>query len=113
VKDIKVKNEEALTKIRTKMTAKVNEVKAIERTQTRFWIDIEKQLNKKTGSELASTLPPHFTTMFNSPVFVYISIIFTFFIFKNFNAVVSDPLDLHFQTFTVGNLSDCKMLCLP
>ncbi len=47
MKDIKVKNEEALTKIRTKMTAKVNEVKAIERTQTRLRIDLEKQLNKK------------------------------------------------------------------
>jgi hypothetical protein len=113
VKDIKVKNEEALTKIRTKMTAKVDEVKAIERTRTRFRIDLEKQLNIKTGSELASTLPPHFTTMFNSPVFVYISIIFTIFNFKNFNAVASDFLDHHFQTFTVGNFSDCKMFCLP
>ena len=116
MKDIKVKNEEALTKIRTKMTAKVEEVKTIERTRTRFRIDLEKQLNKKTGSELASTLPPHFTTMFNSPVFVYISIIFTLFISKNFisifNSVVSDLLDHHFQTFTIGDLSDCKMLCL-
>jgi hypothetical protein len=116
VKDIKVKNEEALTKIRTKMTAKVDEVKALERTGTRFRIDLEKQLNKKTGSELASTLPPHFTTMFNRPVFVYLSIIFTFFIYKNFisifNSVVSDLLDHHFQTFTIGDFSDCKMLCL-
>jgi hypothetical protein len=108
-----VRNEEALTKIRTKMTAKVNEVKAIERALTGLRIDIEGRLNKKIGSEPVITLPPHFATMFNSPVFIYISIIFTTFIFKNFNAVVSDPLDHHFQTFTVGNLSDCKMFCLP
>jgi hypothetical protein len=112
VKDIRVENEEALTKIKTKMTEKVDEVKAIERTRTRFRIDLGKQLNKKTGSELASTLPPHFITMFNSPVFVYISIIFTFFISKNFisifNSVVSNLLDHHFQTFTIGDLSDCK-----
>jgi hypothetical protein len=112
VKDIKVRNEEALTKIRAKMTAKVNEVKAIENTLTGFRIEIEKQLNKKIGSEPTITLPPHFTTMFDSPVFIFISIIFTIFIFKNFNAVVSDLLDHHFQTFTIGDLSDCKMLCL-
>jgi hypothetical protein len=35
--------------------------------------------------------------------------IFNFSIFKSF---VSDPVDHHFQTFTVGDLSDCKMLCL-
>jgi hypothetical protein len=111
-----VKNEGALTKIRTKMTAKVDEVKAIERTRMRFRIDLEKQLNKKTGSELASTLPPYFTTMFNSPVFVNISTIFTNSISKNFipifNSVVPDLLDHYFQTFTTGDLSDCKMRCL-
>jgi hypothetical protein len=117
VKDVKVRNEEALTKIRAKRSAKVNEVKAIEKTLTRFRREIEKQLNKKIGSEPTITLPPHFATMFNIPVFIYISLIFTIFIFKNFssisNSVVSDPWDHHFQTFTNGGLSDCKMLCLP
>jgi hypothetical protein len=116
VKDAKVRNEEALTKIRAKMTTKVNKVKAIEKTLTGFRIEIEKQLNEKIGSEPTITLPPHFTTMFNIPIFIYISIIFTIFIFKNFisitNSVVSDPLDHHFQTFTIGDLSNCKMLCL-
>jgi hypothetical protein len=116
VKDVKVRSEEALTKIRAKMTAKVNEVKAIEKTLTGCRIEIEKQLNKKIGSEPTITLPPHFTTMFNIPVFIYISIRFTIFVFKNFisipNSVVSDLLDHHFETFTVGDLSDCKMLCL-
>jgi hypothetical protein len=116
VKDVKVRNEEALIKIRAERTAKVNEVKAMEKTPTRIGIEIEKQLNKKTGSEPTVTLPPHVATMFHIPIFIYISIIFTFFIFKNFisisNSVVSDPLDHHFQTFTNGDLSDCKMLRL-
>jgi hypothetical protein len=116
VKNVKVRNEEALTKIGAKMTAKVNEVKAIEKTLTGFRMEIEKQLNKKIGSEPTNTLPPHFTTMFNIPVFIYIPITFTIFIFKNFisisNSVVSDPLDHHFKTFTIGDLSDCNMPCL-
>jgi hypothetical protein len=114
VKDIKVRNEKAFTKAKAKMKAKVNEVKAIERTLTGSRIEIGKQLEEKIGSEPMITLPPHFTTMFNISVCIYISIIFT--IFNNFisifNSVVSDPLDHHFQTFTVGDLSDCKLLCL-
>jgi hypothetical protein len=78
-----------------------------------MWINFFKM---NLESEPMITLPPHFTTMFNIPVFIYICIIFTIFIFKNFisifNSVVSDLLDHHFQTFTVGDLSDCKMLCL-
>jgi hypothetical protein len=116
VKDIKVKSGEAFTKTKTKMKAKVNEVKAIERTLTGFRIEIGKQLDQKIGSEPTITLPPHFTTMFNISVCIYISIIFTIFISKNFisifNSVVSDPLDHHSQTVTVGDFSDCKMLCL-
>jgi hypothetical protein len=117
VKAVKVRNEEALTNIRAELTAKVNEVKAIEKTLTGSKIEKEKQLNKKIGSEPTITLPPRFTTMFNISISIYISIIFTIFIFKNFipisQSIVSDPLDHHFQTFTAGDLSDCKMLCLP
>jgi hypothetical protein len=117
VKDVKVRNEERQpTKTKAKMTEKVNEVKALEKTLTGFRMEIEKQLDKKIGSESTITLPPHFATMFNIPVLIYICIIFTIFILKNFipifNSVVSDPLDHHFQPFTVGDLSDCKMLCL-
>jgi hypothetical protein len=94
VKAIKVRNEEALTKIRAKLTAKVNEVKAIEKTLTGSKIEREKQLNKKKGSEPTITLPPRFTTMFNISISIYISIIFTIFIFKNFisisKSIVSD-----------------------
>jgi len=117
VKDVKVRNEEKLTKTKAKMTAKVDEVKAIERTRTGSRMEIEKQLDKKIGSESTITLPPHFATPLNIPVLIYIHIIFTIFILKDFisifNTVVPDPLDHHFQTFTFGDLSDCEMLWLP
>jgi hypothetical protein len=113
VKAVKVRNGEALTKIQTKLTAKVNEVKAIEKTLTGSRIERKKQLNEKIGSDPTSTLPSHFTAMFNTSIFIYI---FTIFIFKNFipipNSIVSDLSDHQFQTFTVGELSDCKMFCL-
>ena len=66
MKPVKVRNEEALTKIRAKLTAKVNEVKAIEKTLTGSKIEREKQLNKKIGSESTITLPPRFTSSFPS-----------------------------------------------
>jgi hypothetical protein len=114
VKDVKVRNEEKPTKTKAKMTA--NEVKAIEKTLTGFRREIEKQLDKRIGSESTITLPPHFATTYNIHVLIYIHIIFTVFIFKNFipifNSVLSDPVDHHFQPFTIGDLSDCKMLCL-
>jgi hypothetical protein len=117
VKAIKVRNEEALTKIRAEGTAKVNEVKAIEKTLTGSKIERDKQLNERIGSEPTITLPPCFATMFNISISTYISIMFTIFIFKNFipifKSIVSDPLDHHIQTFTAGDLSDCKNLCLP
>ncbi len=116
VKDVKVRNEERPTKTKNKMTAKVNEVKAIENTLTGFRMEMEKQLDKKIGSESTITLPPHFATTFNIPILIYIHIIFTIFILNNFipifNSVVSDPWDHHFQPFTIGDLSNCKMLCL-
>jgi hypothetical protein len=113
VKAIKVRKEKALTKIRAKSTAKVNEVKAIEKTLTGFRIEGEKQLNQRIGSEPTVTLLPRFTTMFN--ILSHISITSTIFIFNFMSiskSVRSDLLDHHFQTFTAGNLSDCKTLCL-
>ncbi len=116
MKDVKVRKKKAATKIRAKMTAKVKEVKAMGKTLTGFRIGIEKQLNKRIGSEPTITLPPHFTAIFKIPVFIYISMIITIFIFRNFisisNSVVSDPSDHHFQICTIGDLSDCKLLCL-
>ena len=98
------------------MTAKVNEVKATERTMTGFRREVEKQLDTKIRSESTITLPPHFATTFNIPVLTYIHIIFTIFICKNFisifNPVISDPVDHYSQPFTTGDLSDCKLLDL-
>jgi hypothetical protein len=114
---MKVRNEKKLTKTKAKMTAKVDEVKTIEKTLTGFKMEIEKQLDKKIWSESTITLPPHFATTFNIPVLIYIHIIFTIFILKNFisifNAVVPDPSDHHFRTFIFEDLRDCEMLWLP
>ncbi len=108
-----MRKEKALTKIKAKVTAKVNEVKAIEKTLTGPRIERKKQLNQKMGSEPTSTLLSRFTAMFNISIFIYI---FTIFIFKNFisisNSIVSDLADHQFQTFMVGELSDCRMFCL-
>ncbi len=113
VKAVKVKSGEALTKIKAKLTAKVNEVKAIEKTLTGSRVERKKQLNEKIGSEPTSTLPSRFTAMFNISIFIYI---FTIFIFKNFisisYSIVFDLSDHQFQTFTVGEISDCKTFCL-
>jgi hypothetical protein len=110
---MKVREEEALTKLKGKVTTKVNEGKAIEKTLTGPRIKGKKQLSQKIGSEPTSTLPSHFTAMFNISILIYI---LTTFIFKNFisisNLIVSDPSDHPFQTFTVGKLSDCKTFCL-
>ncbi len=92
---------------------KVNKVKATENTLTGPRIKRKKQLNQKIGSEPTSTLLSRFTALFNSFIFIYILIIF---IFKNVisisNLIVSDPSDHPFQTFHVGELSDCKTFCL-
>jgi hypothetical protein len=72
VKAMKMRKVKALTTRKAKSTAKVNEVKAIEKTLTGLRREGEKQVNKKIGSEPAITLPPHFTNMFNNPVFIYI-----------------------------------------
>ncbi len=105
-----------LTNAKAKVIAKVDEVKAIEKTLIGFRMEIEKQLDKKIESESPVTLPPHFATTFNIFILICIHITFTIFILNNFisifKSVASDPLDHHSQTFTVGDLSDCNMLCL-
>jgi hypothetical protein len=87
VKDVKVRKEEKPTSTKAKMTAKVNEVKAIEGTMTGFRREMEKQLDTRIRSESTITLPPHFATTFNIPNLIYIHIIFTIFIFKNFISI--------------------------
>jgi hypothetical protein len=102
-----------LTTIKAKSTAKVNEGKAIEKTLTGFRIEGVKLVDPRIESETTVTLPSRFTAMCNISIFFYI---LTIFIFKNFisisNLIVSDLSDHPFQTFTVGELGDCKMFCL-
>jgi len=98
----------------TEVTAKLDKVKAIGKTLKECKVEKEKQLDKKIKAESPVALPPHFATTFCISIWICIHITFTFFIFNFsiFNSFVSDPVDHHFQTFTVGDLSNCKMLCL-
>jgi hypothetical protein len=107
VKAIKVRKEEALAKIKAKVTMKVNEVKPTENTLTGPRIKRKKQLNQKIGSEPTSTLLSRLSALCNIFIFIYILIIFIS------NLIVSDPSDHPFQTIPVGELSDCKTFCLP
>ncbi len=113
VKAMKRRKVKALTMIKDKSTAKVNEVKTIEKTLTGFRIEGEKQVDPRIESETTATLPLCFTAMFNFSIFIHK---LTIFIFKNFisisNLIVSDLSDHPFQTFTVGELRDCKTFCL-
>ncbi len=59
------KLESLLKTTKAKMTAKADEVKAIERTLEEFRVEKEKQVDKKIETEASVTLPPHFATMFN------------------------------------------------
>jgi hypothetical protein len=99
---------------KTKVTARLDEVKAIEKTLKEFKIEKEKQLDQKIKAESPVALPPHLATTFCISIWICIHIMFTLFIFNFsiFNSFVSDPVDHHFQTFTIGDLSDCEMLGL-
>jgi len=111
VKTVKVRSGEASTKIKAKLTLKVNEVKAIGKTLTGSRIDRKKQLNEKTGSDPTSTLLSRLTALFNISIFIYI------FLFSkiSFQFPIQSYINLsdhQFQTFTVSELSDCKPFCL-
>jgi len=92
------------------VTAKADEVKAIEKTLEEFRVEKDKQVDKKIEAEASVTLPPHFATTINNSILTFTIFIFTFNIFISiFNPFVSDH---HFQTITIGDLSDCKVPCL-
>jgi hypothetical protein len=110
-----VENKEKLETLsktaKAKVTAKADEVKAIEKTLEEFRVEKEKQVDKKIETETSVSLPPHFATTSNISILTFTIFILTFNIFISiFNPFVSDH---HFQTFTIGNLSDCKAPCLP
>jgi len=102
VKAIKVRKVKALT-------AKVNEVKAIEKTLAGFRIDGEKQVDPKIGPDTTATLLSRFPTMFNILSHIPI-VIFNFMSFLK--SVRSDLLNHHVRPFTIETLSDCKTICL-
>ena len=107
----KEKLETTLKTVEAKIIARDDEVKAIEKTLEEFRVEKEKQVDKKIETETSISLPPHFATTSNIPILTFTIFILTFNIFISiFNPFVSDH---HFQTFTIGNLSDCKVPCLP
>jgi len=109
VKAIEVRKVTALTKIKAKPTAKVNEVKAIEKTLTRFRIDGEKQVDNKIGPEMTVTLLSRFHIMFN--IFSHNPIVIFHFM-SIFKSVRSDLLNHPVRPFTIETLSDCKTICV-
>jgi hypothetical protein len=90
-----VKKEEKLETLlktaKAKVTAKADEVKAIEKTLEEFRVEKDKQVDKKIETKASATLPPHFATTFNISILTFTIFIFTFNIFISiFNPFVSD-----------------------
>ncbi len=112
MKAIEVRKVTALTKIKAKPTAKVNEVKAIEKTLTGFRIDGEKQVDSKIGPETMITLLSRFPTIVNMfNIFSHYPIV-TFHFMSIFKSFRSDLLDHLVRPFTIETLSDCKTICV-
>jgi hypothetical protein len=108
--DITVKSKENLktvTKIDgAKIIARDDEVKAIEKTVEEFRASKEKQIDQGVETKALITLPHPSATISYILIFTFTSFIWIF--ISILNSFVTDPLDLHFQTFTIGDLSDCK-----
>ena len=63
-----------LTNTKAEVTAKADEVKTKAKTLTGFRMEIEKQLDKRIGSDSPVTLPLHFATPFDISVSISIHI---------------------------------------
>jgi hypothetical protein len=112
--DIKVKSKENLqTMIKTdkaKMIARDDEVKAIEKTVEEFRARKEKQIDRRIETKALKTLPHPFATNSHISILTCTRVICTFNIFISiFSSLVVDLFDRHFQTFTMGDFSDCKL----
>ncbi len=81
-------------------------MKAIEKTIEEFRARKEKQIDRKIETKASITLPHPFATTFHIFILTFTILIFSSNIF-NFNPFVSTH---HVQTFTIGDLSDCKAL---
>jgi hypothetical protein len=101
-------NLKTVTKIDgAKIRARDDEVKAVEKTIEEFRPSKKKQIDKGVETKAVITLPHPSATIsyililtFTSFIWIFISIL---------NSFVADPWDHHFQTFTIGDLSDCKL----
>ena len=92
-----------------KIIARDEEVKAIEKTAQEFRASKEKQIDKEIETKAFITLPHPSATISYISIFTFNSFICTFNIFISiFSSFIADLLDHHFQTFVVGDLSDCK-----
>jgi hypothetical protein len=92
-----------------KIIARDDEVKAIEKTAQEFRASKEKQIDKEIETKAFITLPHPSATISYISIFTFNSFICTFNIFISiFSSFIADLLDHHFQTFVVGDLSDCK-----
>jgi hypothetical protein len=113
--DVTVKSEENLktmTKIddEAKTIARDDEVKAITKTLKEFRARKEKQIDRKIETRASITLPHPFATTSHISILTFTIFICTFnILIAIFNSLVPDPLDQHSQTFTIGDLSDCKL----
>jgi hypothetical protein len=114
IDDITVKSKENLkTMIKSdeaKIIARDDEVKAIEKTAQEFRASKEKQIDKRIETKALITLPHPSANISYIPILTFTIFTYTFNIFISiFNSFVADPLDRHFQTFTIGDLSDRKL----
>jgi len=114
IDDITVKSKEnrkTMIKIdEAKIIARDDEVKAIEKTAQEFRASKEKQIDKRIETKALITLPHPSANISYISILTYTIFIYTFNIFISiFNSFVTDPLDHHSQTFTPGDLSDCKL----
>jgi len=100
-----------MTKIdEAKIIARDDEVKAIEKTVEEFRASKEKQIDKGIETKALITLPHPSATISYIPILTFTSFIGIFNIFISiFSSLVADLFDRHFQTFTIGDLSDCKL----
>jgi len=93
-----------------KIIAKDDEVKAIGKTDEEFRVKKEKQIDKRIETKALITLPHPLAITSYISILTITSVVCTLNIFISiFNALVAKFSDHHFQTFIVGNLSDCKL----
>jgi hypothetical protein len=109
-----VKSKENLeTMIKTdeaKIIARDDEVKAIEKNVEEFRVRKERQIDRRIETKASMTLPHLFATTSHISILTFTNFICNFNNFISiFNSLVADPLDHHSPTFTIGDLSVCKL----